>query len=332
MKTTGHKFLLPAKCPHSPISTISSQSHLHSIPGLTLLVSGSISLSDNTSLKTIVLGDNSLLSSILFTVTFTSSTLSASLGLARGLLTGVTRCIGPTGYLDGLLSGRFLIAFLAAGLILVVRAFLLSMHILVIIQSKVIVNTFSVLFQLLDTDKMSTSLAALVGLSILYLPQLLLTLLTTLNLNMTSLTILRNHPSILILPVFTFFTMGKPDSVCWSDPKETRVMFCSRATKMNIYLSCACYALYWFFLNNSPLINLDTVVLKDYIDILWVMIHILFILAIALTITFIYFDFFCCCCCAWFLSAKQEIVVFDHKQSDQSLKHKSIIYNVYLNL
>ena len=302
-------------------------------PGLTFLVSGSISLSDNTSLKTIVLGDNSLLSTILFTVTFTSSTLSASLGLARGLLTGVTRCIGPDGYLDGLLSGRFLIAFLSAGLILVVRAFVLSLHILVFIQSTVIVKTLSVLFQLLDTEQMSTSLAAVVGLSILYLPQLLLALLTTLNLNMTSLTILRNHPSILILPVFTFFTMGKPDSsVCWSDPKETRVMFSSGATKMNIYLSCACYALYWFFFNNSPLINLDTVVLKDYIDILWVMILILFLLAIALTITFLYFDYFCCCCCAWFLSAKQEIVVFDHKQSDQSLKPVSIIHNIYLNL
>ena len=135
----------------SQAPTLTNLYHLVSIssqllsfgPGLTFLVSGSISLSDNTSLKTIVLGDNSLLSTILFTVTFTSSTLSASLGLARGLLTGVTRCIGPDGYLDGLLSGRFLIAFLSAGLILVVRAFVLSLHILVFIQSTVIVNETS---------------------------------------------------------------------------------------------------------------------------------------------------------------------------------------------
>ena len=84
----------------------------------------------NTSLRTIIFGDN-LQSTILFVVTFTSSTFSASLGLARGLLTGVTRCIGPGGHLDGLLSGRFLIACLASGLILVTRTFIFSLHITV---------------------------------------------------------------------------------------------------------------------------------------------------------------------------------------------------------
>ena len=60
-----------------------------------------------------------------------TSTFSASLGLAKGLLYGVARTIGPGGYLDGLLSGRFLMAFLASGLVLITRGFIFAFHIMV---------------------------------------------------------------------------------------------------------------------------------------------------------------------------------------------------------
>ena len=92
---------------------------------------GSASVGHNTSLKTIIIGDFSLQSTILFVAAFITSTFSASLGLAKGLLYGVARTIGTGGVLDGLLSGRFLVAFLASGLILVSRAFIFALHIMV---------------------------------------------------------------------------------------------------------------------------------------------------------------------------------------------------------
>ena len=96
-----------------------------------MFLKGSASVGHNTSLKTIIIGDFSLQSTILFVAAIITSTFSASLGLAKGLLYGVARTIGTGGVLDGLLSGRFLVAFLASGLILISRAFIFALHIMV---------------------------------------------------------------------------------------------------------------------------------------------------------------------------------------------------------
>ena len=65
------------------------------------------------------------------------------------------------------------------------------------------------------------------GLSILYLPQLLLALVTTLDFKWSSLNILRCHPSLIMLPVFTFFTFSKESNLCCcsSAQRSSRVMF-----------------------------------------------------------------------------------------------------------
>ena len=68
---------------------------------------------------------------IFFLITITTSTFSAAIGLAKGLLYGVTRSIGHGKHLDGLISGRFLIAATASGLILVARAAIFSVFIMV---------------------------------------------------------------------------------------------------------------------------------------------------------------------------------------------------------
>ena len=56
-----------------------------------------------------------------FLITYSISIISAALGLAKCLKNGVARPIGPGGTLDGLLSGKFLLAFLASGVGLVFR-------------------------------------------------------------------------------------------------------------------------------------------------------------------------------------------------------------------
>ena len=84
----------------------------------------------NTSLKTLILGED-YYSTNLFFATLISSIVSASLGLAKGLLYGVARTISADGFADGVLSGRFLAASLASGSILISRAALFALQFLV---------------------------------------------------------------------------------------------------------------------------------------------------------------------------------------------------------
>ena len=84
----------------------------------------------NTSPYTIIVGED-YKSTILFYATFVTSIISASLGLAKCLLYGVARTISAEGFADGILSGRFLIASLASGSILITRAAIFALHILV---------------------------------------------------------------------------------------------------------------------------------------------------------------------------------------------------------
>ena len=56
-----------------------------------------------------------------FFTTYIISIISASLGLAKCLKNGVARPIAPGGPLDGLLSGRFVTAFVASAVVLVAK-------------------------------------------------------------------------------------------------------------------------------------------------------------------------------------------------------------------
>ena len=87
---------------------------------------------------------------------------------------------------------------------------------------------------MVDTDIINAGNLIFLGFSLLYLPQLLLALVTTLDTKYTSLTILWNHPSLILLPLFTFFTFSKPHNFCRSDASDNRVMFSVKYTKINM--------------------------------------------------------------------------------------------------
>ena len=78
-----------------------------------------------------------------FFTTYVISIISAALGLAKCLKNGVARPIAPGGPLDGLLSGKFLLAFLASGFGLVARGFCIAFSWVKRIFFKVI-NTFEI--------------------------------------------------------------------------------------------------------------------------------------------------------------------------------------------
>ena len=74
---------------------------------------------NNLSLANIVFKDDS--PTIEFLSTYIISVISASLGLAKCLKNGVARPIAPGGPLDGLLTGKFLLAIGACAGVLMVR-------------------------------------------------------------------------------------------------------------------------------------------------------------------------------------------------------------------
>ena len=68
---------------------------------------------------------------LLFSVTFGTSIISASVGVTKALLYGVARTISADGFSEGSLSGRFLVATMASGFILISRAAAFALHIMV---------------------------------------------------------------------------------------------------------------------------------------------------------------------------------------------------------
>ena len=115
--------------------------------------------------------------------------------------------------MDGFLSGRFILAFIASASCLLMRG--------------VCIATFS-----LPSGPLGSKLDSKTFLLILllFLPQLLLAIFSTLDLSSrNSLKILISHPSLILLPVFTFFTFSKIQ--CCGD---RRVKFSVRFTLINM--------------------------------------------------------------------------------------------------
>jgi len=138
--------------------------------------------------------------------------LFAALGLAKCLKNGMANPIAPGGPLDGLLSGKFLVAMLASALVLVLRGTCIAFTIIPGGQDGGQINRF--LFILLHSYRrkgvLPSYLPITVTILLMFLPQFLLSLFATLNFrDKSSLKILYRHPFLIILPTVTFFTFSK---------------------------------------------------------------------------------------------------------------------------
>ena len=171
---------------------------------------------------------------------------------------------------------------------------------------------------MVDTEKINPRNAILLGGAILYLPQLLLALMTTLDMKFSSLSILRSHPSLIMLPVFTFFTFSKPHNFCRRNLEDSRVMFSLKYTKINIAISIGCYILFCYVMRFTLLTESE--VFRNYYSLFFWSNFLLFVLTLILAISFMYFDYIFCCCCNCFLSAKQQLSVYDPNQPERKLK------------
>ena len=223
-----------------------------------------------------------------FFLTYFLSIISACLGFAKCLKNGVARPIAPGGPVDGLLSGRFILAFIASGCCLVAKGFC--------------INYFNITRSNLDS---STKFHLIL---LLFLPQLLLAIFSTLDLSSrNSLKILISHPSLILLPVFTFFTFSKIQ--CCGD---RRVKFSVRFTLINMAVSVVAQAVMFYM---------------DWIAIEFLTITgPLTVLGIFFTLSFLYMDKLCSCCCSCFLSAPGQLSVFDpdHPEKNFIIKNEAV--------
>ena len=135
---------------------------------------------------------------------------------------------------------------------------------------------------------------------LLFLPQAVLAIFSSLNLrSKSSLEIITRHPSILLLPVFTFFTFSKLNVSC-SGP-ESRIRFSKKFSWINIgvsavgYVACLVLLHWWLIIYTGPPI----------------------LLSLILTVLFLHLDRLCCCCSCC-LEPGEEISVYD-PHTDQRL-------------
>ena len=162
-----------------------------------------------------------------FWISYFTSFLSSALGLAKCLKVGVVRIIGPGGPLDGFCTPRFILAFLASGTTLLARAVCMVLA----CSANVVPGTMY-------------NVPTVVVVLMIFFPQAILSLSLVLSSDRSSVTILFQQPTIVLMPIYTHFTFSRVIpaclssnySRCWQEP-DKRVMFSTKATLMNIALT-----------------------------------------------------------------------------------------------
>ena len=173
----------------------------------------------------IIFDHNDKLDRTLFWVAFSTSIITSSLGLAKNLKVGPCRILPAQ---KGYLSLHFLLIFLSCGSTLVAKGFALA---IALGQS--------------DGSGYWITIAGVIALATVFLPGLLTGLAACWHKG-----ILRTffaHPSVFLLPVFSFFTFasntkvicgGKQEENEKEPELETFVTFSAKHTAINIAVSC----------------------------------------------------------------------------------------------
>ena len=163
----------------------------------------------------------------LFTASYSISVLTASLGLAKSLKTGPCRTLPQGGALGGYATGRFLLLTIGIGCTLVGKG-----------------GPMAWAFQVGSPSCQLLSLVTMFG------PGMLLAIFSMCRYRQSLRDILW-HPSLLLLPVFTFFTFraSREDGqvrVAFSKPNQSKIMvtFSKAYTLANMALSIGGYVLY----------------------------------------------------------------------------------------
>ena len=202
----------------------------------------------------------------------------------------MARAGGPLG---GLLTGRFILLVTACAGVLLLKGVMIS-----------ICGGAAVL---LSGRGDSVLLRTIAGLA-LFLPQTVLALCTTIGLSKSSVKMLTRHPSLILLPTFTFFTFAKINTVFGE--RDVRVRFSRGATWCNLLLSCLYMGLMTYCQVALP--QPRGAALELAVLYILTPIGCLFVASVLPTAIFLLYDkLCCCCCCSCCRQPSQEVVVFD---------------------
>ena len=166
-------------------------------------------------------------------------------------------------------------------------------------------------YQLEKRSSSDLAVTILLLTSILFLPQLLLSLFTTLNFrDKSSLKILYRHPSLIILPIVTYFTFSRHNiGCCCCCSENNRVSFSKKFTWVNIAVSTVGFVVWlvWYYFSIIGYYNSKYEAWEDYFIPTLVTTLSLHVSSILLTALFLHTDKLCCCCC----DPREQLSVYD---------------------
>jgi len=161
----------------------------------------------------------------LFYVTYFTSILTASLGIAKCLKVGPCRILPEGGALGGLGTGRFLLILFSVALTLICKIVLVFL----------LIQEFQVYHNL--------ARQICITFSLMIFPQLLLAFVSLCR-DFTIIPTILSHPSLLLLPVFSYFTFASGSPTLLSnclrrqgEEKDLQIHFSHSWTLANIVLS-----------------------------------------------------------------------------------------------
>ena len=228
-----------------------------------------------------------------FFATYFISIVTASLGITKYLLNGPFRVLPDEGFLNGLFTWRFFLAYLA-----VMCSFLGKMLPIVFIPALaydkcMLTNNYTVTITQLQlqlhtiVSDCSFTIPVLMSLGLNLLPQLLMSVMciacsTGLQKNLFK--IIVRYPEVCLLPMITVFTIGPRKQRCGTQTQEYRQLILSKScTALNVVISLVFS------------VAAMTVVFDGNIYSL-VSLGIYYIPCILLTAVFFTLDTKCCCC------------------------------------
>ena len=228
----------------------------------------------------------------IFILGFISSVLSACLGGAKALRLGICTTIADSDSID-IFTGRFLMAFLSCGLVGVSKGFMIA----IFVDNAEMRKNEPVPLQI------EVAVALCLG---LFLPQLLLALWSSFGATKASLKTIIQHPSIIIVPMFTFFTFSKMNTFCGD--RDVRIKFSPLYTWINMILSSVYGGLVITVLSGPEYKQVYIAPEHHHPAKLWTP---FFVSGIVCTAIFLYYDHMFPCCCDCWLQPPGQVSVYD---------------------
>ena len=245
---------------------------------------------------------------MIFILGFISSILSACLGLAKAMRLGICRTMADSNSID-IFTGRFLMAFLSCGLVGVSKGFMIA---LVVLNTQVVKDN-GISHSSNEPAPLNIEVAVALCLG-LFLPQLFLALWSSVGATKTSLKTIIHHPSIIIVPMGTFFTFAKMNT--FSGNRDVRIKFSPLYTWINMILSSV-YGGILITVLSGPGYNEMIIASKAYHQATFFAPF--FVAGIICTSILLYYDSVFPCCCDCWLQPPGQVSVYDPDNQELEL-------------